>query len=102
MGKIRAVVVLGGLAMGARALLRKRREGTATPTARETATGTDPHAKWSQPGYEDKSFGQAVNQDQQLVEQLAHEAGGDLERAEAEFKKRSAGAPALARQDNSE
>ena len=33
------------------------------PTPRpgtDTATGTDPEAKWEQPGYEDKSLGQAV------------------------------------------
>jgi hypothetical protein len=49
-------------------------EGNATPGAakpgEDTATGTDPEAKYDTPGYEDKSFGQAVNHDQDLVEEL--------------------------------
>jgi hypothetical protein len=41
-----------------------------------TATGTDPDAKCESPGYEDKSFGQAVNQDQKLVDDLLEETHG--------------------------
>ena len=43
---------------------------------RDTATGTDPDAKYEQPGFEDKSLGQAVNQDMDLVEELIEESGG--------------------------
>ena len=64
----------------------------------DTPTGTDPDAKYDHPGYEDKSFGQAVNADQELVETLLDEAGGDEGVAEKEFADRSAGAPALHRQ----
>ena len=56
-------------------------------------------APWSAPGYEDKSFGQAVNQDQQLVDDLVRETGGDMAEAEARFREESAGAPAIARQE---
>jgi len=65
----------------------------------DTPTGTDPDAKYDRPGYEDKSFGQAVDQDQQLVDRLVDESDGDLEQAEARFEDESAGAPARARQD---
>ena len=65
---------------------------------RDTATGTDPDAKWSEPGYEDKSLGQAVNQDAELVDRLVQETRGDLDAAEARFNEESAGAPALDRQ----
>jgi hypothetical protein len=71
----------------------------ATPTGQDTATGTDPDAKYDQPGYEDKSFGQAVNQDMETVETLVAESGGDVDAAEERFKTESAGAPALARQN---
>jgi hypothetical protein len=69
------------------------------PFGRDTATGTDPDAKWSEPGYQDKSLGQAVNQDEQLVDRLMDETGGDVAEAEARFRTQSAGAPALARQE---
>jgi len=59
----------------------------------DTATGTDPDAKYDQPGYEDKSFGQAVNADQELAEEVK-----DHEDPEGEFEERSAGGPAIARQ----
>jgi hypothetical protein len=59
----------------------------------DTATGTDPEAKYDEPGYEDKSFGQAVDADQQLAEEIK-----DHDDPEAEFEERSAGAPAIARQ----
>jgi hypothetical protein len=70
------------------------------PTPRpgtDTATGTDPEAKWERPGYEDKSLGQAVDQDREFVDALLAETG-DLDEAERRFREESAGAPALARQ----
>jgi len=66
----------------------------------DTATGTDPDAKYDGPGYEDKSLGQAVNQDQQLVDELSEKHRGDTDAAEEEFREKSAGAPTLARQQN--
>ncbi len=68
------------------------------PPGRDTATGTDPDAKYDAPGYEDKSLGQAVNEDMETVDQLVAQSGGDLAAAEARFQQASAGAPALARQ----
>ncbi len=68
------------------------------PPGRDTRTGTDPEAKYEQPGYEDKSLGQAVNQDQELTERLVEETDGDLEEAEERFEEESAGAPARQRQ----
>jgi hypothetical protein len=70
-----------------------------TPTARDTATGTDPNAKYSEPGYQDKSLGQAVAQDEQLVDRLMNETGGNVSAAEQRFSTESAGAPALAHQE---
>jgi hypothetical protein len=66
--------------------------------ARDTATGTDPDAKYDQPGFEDKSLGQAVNQDMDLVDQLVEEEQGDEQRAAERFADESAGSPALKRQ----
>lgn len=76
---------------------------TSDPSAggRDTATGTDPDAKYEQPGFEDKSFGQAVKQDMDLVDDLLDEEGGDLDRAEERFDNESAGSPTLARQRES-
>ena len=68
------------------------REGREPGT--DTPTGTDPEAKYEHPGYEDKSFGQAVDQDQELVDELVEETDGDLEEAEQRFEEESAGAPA--------
>lgn len=65
----------------------------------DTPTGTDPDAKYVEPGYEDKSLGQAVSQDEELVEELLEETGGDVEEAERRFEEESAGAPARARQN---
>src|SRR5437016_835580 len=65
----------------------------------DTPTGTDPNAKYSEPGYEGKSLGQAVNQDQDLVDRLMHDNDGDLGRAAQAFRSESAGAPALERQE---
>lgn len=72
--------------------------GRSEPTGQDTATGVDPTAKYDTAGYEDKSLGQAVNQDMELVDQLVEESGGDLDAAEQRFQQESAGAPALARQ----
>ena len=69
-----------------------------TQVGRDTVTGTDPEAKYDRPGYEDKSFGQAGNQDQELVDRLVEDAHGDLDEAAERFEEQSAGAPALARQ----
>lgn len=63
-------------------------------TGRDTPTGTDPDAKYEQPGYEDKSLGQAVAQDRALVDRLMEEEDGDAAAAEARFATESAGAPA--------
>jgi hypothetical protein len=60
----------------------------------DTATGTDPDAKYEEPGYQDKSFGQAVDRDQDLAEELLDETGGDESAAAERFEKESAGAPA--------
>jgi hypothetical protein len=65
---------------------------------RDTPTGTDPDAKYEAPGYEDKSLGQAVNQDQELVDRLVEESDGDEEEAQRRFDKESAGAPTIERQ----
>lgn len=64
------------------------------PTGQDTPTGTDPDAKYDEPGYEDKSIGQAGNQDQELVDELVDEADGDMDEAEERFEEESAGAPA--------
>lgn len=69
---------------------------------RDTATGTDPGAKYEQPGFEDKSLGQAVNQDMELVERLLDEEDGDRDRAAARFTDESAGSPTLERQGRTE
>lgn len=63
-------------------------------TGHDTPTGTDPDAKYDEPGYEDKSIGQAGNQDQELVDELVEESGGNTAEAERRFEEESAGAPA--------
>jgi hypothetical protein len=70
----------------------------AAPSGRDTPTGTDPAAKYTEPGYQDKSLGQAVSQDEALVEQLLDETDGNIHDAEARFANESAGAPTLKRQ----
>jgi hypothetical protein len=57
----------------------------------DTATGTDPDARYEQPGYEDKSFGQAVEQDQEVAERLLDETDGDVRQAEERFEQESHG-----------
>ena len=64
----------------------------------DTATGTDPDASYETPGYEDKSLGQAVDQDRVLADRLMAEEDGDAEAAEERFDQEATGAPALARQ----
>jgi hypothetical protein len=76
---------------------RKRRSNPAN-VGRDTATGTDPNAKYERPGYEDKSLGQAVNADMDLADSLVAQEHGDMARAEQRFAQESAGAPALRRQ----
>ena len=76
-------------------------DATGSTGATDTPTGTDPDAKYEAPGYEDKSLGQAVNQDQELVDELVREEDGDLQEAERRFDEESAGAPTLERQRES-
>jgi hypothetical protein len=100
MRKLFRLAVFAGLVLMGKRLFDQWMASSAPVTSgRDTATGTDPKAKWSAPGYEDKSFGQAVNQDQQLVDDLVRETGGDMAAAEARFREESAGAPAIARQE---
>ena len=73
-----------------------------TPAGTDTPTGTDPDAKYDEPGYEDKSFGQAVDQDSELAQKLIREAGGDGAKAAERFEEESAGAPARERQGRPE
>jgi hypothetical protein len=68
----------------------------------DTATGTDESAKYAEPGYEDKSFGQAVDADQELVDELLEDTDGDLAEGEDRFERESAGAPARERQGRKE
>jgi hypothetical protein len=73
---------------------------TSTPGT-DTATGTDPDATYDQPGYEDKSLGQAVEQDRALVDELLEATGGDETEAAARFEQESAGRTTLRRQQGS-
>ncbi len=72
------------------------------PTGQDTPTGTDPDAQYEQPGYEDKSLGQAVQQDEELVDELLDEADGDEDAAAAAFESESAGSAARERQGHPE
>lgn len=72
------------------------------PRGTDTPTGTDPDAEYEEPGYEDKSIGQAVEQDDDLAEDLLEETGGDTEEAERRFEKESHGAAARERQGRPE
>ncbi len=110
------LVVLGGLAYAVKWVydthVAPRQQGGQAPAGGDAATGararvgydtptgTDPNAKYSEPGYEGKSFGQAVNQDQELVDRLVHDNDGDVQRAAQAFRSESAGAPALERQEH--
>ena len=77
-------------------------ETNAQPPGTDTPTGTDPDAKYDEPGYEDKSIGQATQQDEQLVDELLEETGGDVDEASERFESESAGAPARERQGHPE
>ncbi len=66
----------------------------------DTPTGTDPNAKYREPGYQDKSFGQAVSQDQELADRLMESSDGNADEAALRFRDLSAGAPALERQES--
>jgi len=100
--KMRRVVLLL-FAIGAAAavawFVNQKRQSQ--PAGTDTPTGTDPNAKYDRAGYEDKSLGQAVNADMDLVDRLVAEEGGDLGAAQDRFAEESAGAPALRRQQNS-
>lgn len=63
----------------------------------DTPTGTDPDARYEAPGYEGKSFGQAVDQDSELADRLERESSSSDE-AEDRFEEESAGAPTRERQ----
>lgn len=72
------------------------------PRGTDTPTGTDPDATYDEPGYEDKSIGQATEQDAELADELLEESGGDEDEAERRFEEESAGAPARERQGRPE
>lgn len=63
----------------------------------DTPTGTDPAARYTGPGYEDVSFGQATARDAALADRLVAESAGDLEAAERRFGAEAVGAEVLAR-----
>lgn len=64
----------------------------------DTPTGTDPDATYTEPGYQDVSFGQAVDRDAALAEELLEEEHGDAGAAERRFEQEATGAPRLAEQ----
>ncbi len=97
-----AVHVRNALSLRRLARLSERVAARAPEPGHDTATGTDPDAKYATPGYEDKSFGQAVNQDQELADELLDETDGDVEEAERRFRRESAGSPAIERQHEQE
>ena len=71
------------------------------PAGTDTPTGTDPDARYENPGYEDKSLGQAVDEDARRVDRLIEETD-DLDEAEERFESESSGAPARERQGRPE
>jgi hypothetical protein len=75
---------------------------TAERTGTDTPTGTDPVAQYEVPGYEDKSFGQAVDRDSERVEELLAEERGDEAAAEERFEAESQGAAAREKQGHPE
>lgn len=80
-----------------------RKRPAAEPEAgSDTPTGTDPDATYDHPGYEDKSLGQAVAQDEELADELLEASDGDEEEAERRFEEESHGAPARERQGRPE
>lgn len=72
------------------------------PRGTDTPTGTDPDAKWNEPGYEDKSLGQAVEQDSELADELLQDSGGDQAEAGRRFEEKSHGSEARERQGRPE
>jgi hypothetical protein len=99
------LAVLAGLVYAAKWIYENYIAGAQEPVGQEpvgydTPTGTDPNAKYSEPGYQDKSFGQAVSDDQALVDQLVQQTDGNLDEAAIRFRDQSAGAPALERQQS--
>jgi hypothetical protein len=68
----------------------------------DTPTGTDPDATYDEPGYQDKSLGQAVSQDEELAEKLLEETDGDVDEAARRFEDESAGAPTRDKQGHPE
>jgi hypothetical protein len=98
------LVLLGGIVYAAKwafdKYLNSQPTGHAHRTGYDTPTGTDPGAKYARPGYEDKSFGQAVDQDFDTAERLLTESGGDPDAAAMKFRSVSAGAPAIERQEH--
>lgn len=68
------------------------------PPGQDTATGTDPDATYDEPGYQDKSLGQAVDQDRELADELLEETGGDRDEAARRFEEESAGRHVLDQQ----
>lgn len=74
--------------------------GSAGATGWDTPTGTDPDAKYTEPGFQDVSFGQAVDRDMQLADRLLEETGGDRRAAASRFEREATGAPTLARQQS--
>lgn len=78
------------------------RGDTDRPTGTDTPTGTDPDATYDEPGFEDKSLGQAVTQDSDLVDELLEKTGGDEDEAERRFEEESHGAPTRERQGRPE
>lgn len=67
----------------------------------DTPTGTDPDAAYTEPGYQDVSFGQAVERDRQLAEDLVAETD-DVGEAEERFAAEARGAEVLRRHPGSD
>jgi hypothetical protein len=64
---------------------------------RDTPTGIDPEAKYIEPGYKDKSFGQATVEDAQLAEDLMVDAE-TIHEAEQRYEHDAIGGPVIDRQ----
>jgi hypothetical protein len=101
-GMMKKLFLLGVGGAAGKVLLDKRRGTQREPGPNagvagvvDTPTGTDPNAKYTAAGFEDKSIGQAVNQDAELAERLLAESDGDTAEAERRFQEESAGAPKL-------
>lgn len=95
---MRKLLLVGVGAAAGKVLLDRRRQSRGVVV--DTATGTDPNAKYSAAGFEDKSLGQAVNQDAVLADRLLAESHGNEAEAEQRFREESAGAPKLRAQEH--